>query len=429
MIVTHPLRLPAEVMAACGLKLLTTFQLRHLGVSFSASGDAYVLSSVRERDIRADTTVSGYLIARYRPDGTPVVALTAGLRKSSGLCDEELHSQIPDWLTDVCVLPGGGVAVSSEAGRTYLLDPDLTRLDGAWAGDADDRRDAAAHHARSFAAVIRATPSGRLLCLVPEYGARGYGRMEPNLFGTADGALTPRDRPQVRVFACLNGAPQYQDASHVIPYAEHMGAPAGHGNRPEPDLRTLTSGRWADVPRWTFTPWLGSPVVAADDLFVIPVFDPGARRSSPYVFALVDDTGVVRGRLEGLGQDDRSPYPGKHYAVAADPARGRIFHINRSGLHVWSIDGQPLVTLPADDKVFKPLTRFHLAGCSPAGELVLLHQSHHLLLRIGLPGDLDRLGPTVQTALAEHTRRRNQLKKELAPSNWIWTAPVDTVIV
>ncbi|MFI7703543.1 hypothetical protein [Nonomuraea sp. NPDC049480] len=424
MIVTHPLSLPAGLPTAYGLKMTSVFTFRHLGVGFDASGDACVLSSVHESQASGPAN-SGYLITRYRPDGTVAASLAAGFSRG-----DEVRSRVPDHLGDVCVLPGGTIAVSSAANRTYLLDPGLTRLTGAWDGDGgigifDVHHDVRRHHARSFAAAIRVTPSGRLLCLVSEYGARGYGRMEPNLFGVADGALTPEIRPRIEVFACLDSAPLHQDAAHAIPYTGHRGAPAGHGNRPERDLGALTAGRWPDVRHWTIRPWLGSPVVAGDDLFLVPLFDPGERRWSPYVFALVDDTGAVRGRLEGLGEGDRSPYSGRHYAVAADPVRGRIYYINRAGFHVFGRDGRPLVTLGADDKAYKPLTRFRPVGCSPSGELALLHEEHNLLLRVELPDDVDGLGPAVQAALAEHTRRRNQLKKKHAPDRWIWRNNAD----
>ena len=411
-----PLSFPAELADSLGLDLREGFRLVHFAVEVSASGDFYVLSGFWQGERHEDCRG---LLTRYDGDGQPLAAAVFGPEGAS-------DSRIPDVPESVCVLPDGAVALSGGMNRTYLVDRDLTRVMGTWPGTTGtglfglQNMDWEKHYATSFARALQATPSGRLMCVLAEYGARALGRFSTNLVGLADGRLTPGSRPDITLVASLDPEPSHQDASHGIPYTVHNGAAGGFGNRPAPGLPELTRRRWPELD-WSTHPRFGRPIVVTDDRFLVPVFDPYERRWSPFVFALVDRTGALAGRLEGLDFNERSPYVGKKYAVVADPARGRVFHTSGHGLHVWDSDGRLLTTLPTSEKRYKPLHRLGLWGCSPTGELLLRHQEHNLLVRIPVPGDPAELGPAVESVLPTLTRERNRLKKAHAPIGWTWT--------
>jgi hypothetical protein len=176
--------------------------------------------------------------------------------------------------------------------------------------------------------------------------------------------------------------------------------------------------------RYGSHPSLDVPASLDDDLFVLPVLGQmlrGGSRGRPFAFALVNDKGRVTGRLEGLDFWEDSPFAGYCFTVVTEPARGRVFHLNRHGLYAWSRDGQLRARLSTAEKTFKPLTQFDLLSCSPEGELVLAHRKQHLLLRIPLPETLDDLASTVEGALRGYGRERTALKKAWSPINWHWT--------
>ncbi|WP_344283031.1 hypothetical protein [Actinomadura napierensis] len=390
--------------------------MAHSAVEVTASGDFYVLSvfwpDERHRDMRG-------LLTRYGGDARPLAAAVFGPAGTPG-------SRFPELPGSLCVLPDGTVALSGGMNRTYLVDRDLTRLMGAWPGTTGtglfglQDMDWEKHYATAFAAAVQATPSDRLMCVLAEYGARNLGRYSTNLVGLADGPLTPGSRPDITLLASLDPEPSHQDDSHGIPYTVHNGAAGGFGNRPAPGLPELTRRRWPELD-WSTHPRFGSPIVVADDRFLVPVFDRHDRRWSPFVFALLDSAGTLVGRLEGLDFNERSPYIGKKYTVVADPVRSRVFHQSSHGLHVWDTDGQPLTTLPTSEKPYKPLRRLGLWGCSPTGDLLLRHQEHNLLVRIPVPRDPAELGPAVESVLPTLTRERNHLKKTHTPIGWTWT--------
>jgi len=422
---THPLFLPAAHLFPGGGPQAGKPLFQHLAAAFSGAGDCYVLSRFFLHTGLRDS-IDGQLVARYRPDGTPAGCLVIRLdgREDGG----RSSSGIGDSLSDLCVLPDGTPALSSRGNRTFLLDPELTGLAGAWEGKygqgaGEFRLDIPEHFKGSFATAIRPTPSGRLLCVLSEFKTSMVSGGLPNLIGTARGPLTPEHRPVIDVFACLR-LPEdpAQNRSLPIPYTCYAGAPAGGDHRPGPGLAAEARARWPEL-RW-FETRPGTPAVVAEDRYVVPIFD-GFRPSrwSDYVYALVDEAGTLFGRLDGPGNGECSPFPGDHRAVAADPGRGRVFHVNESGLYVWSAEGERLAVLSAEDKAYRPLKRMHLMGCAPDGSLLLARHDHNLLLRVEMPDDVDELGPAVQAALSDHVRTRNRLKKAHTPADWLWTTP------
>ncbi|NDU71827.1 hypothetical protein GWI34_04180 [Actinomadura sp. DSM 109109] len=410
-----PLSFPAGVADSLGLDLGEGFRLAHYAVDVTASGDFFVLSAFWQDERYEDCRG---LLTRYDGDGRPLAAAVFGPERAP-------DSQIPDVPGSLCVLPDGAMALSGGMNRTYLVDRELTRLTGSWPGATGtglfglQNMDWEKHYATSFAARLQATPSGRVMCVLAEYGVRNLARYSTNLVGLADGPPTPDSRPDITLLASLDPAPSHQDAAHGIPYTVHNGAAGGFGNRPSPGLPELARQRWPEL-GWSAHPRFGMPIVVTDDRFLVPVFDRYERRWSPFVFALLDRTGALAGRLEGLDFNERSPYVGKKDAVVADPVRGRVFHISGHGLHVWDGDGRLLTTLPTSEKRYKPLGRLGLWGCSPAGELLLLHREHNLLVHIPVPLDPAELGAAVESVLSTLTRERNRLKKAHAATGWIW---------
>lgn len=432
---THPLTLPRSLLLPGANAPDGYSAFRHLAADFSPSGDHYLLSHLVQHSAGGTHMSWIQLVSRHRPDGTLSACAVLGRRTEHQ--GRKSSSGVRPYVSDLCVLPNGTLALSSEQNRTFLVDANLTTLLGSWQGEYPSgpygyELDVAAHLETSFATAIRTTPSGRLLCVVSEFmGRSSSGR--PNLLGLSEDAPTPEHRPTIEVFACLHTFEETrpipsdsEDGSPLTPYTRHHGTPAGRGNRPSPGIVAAARARWSELGRQvrakTFRPYLEAYAVVADDLFVVPVFDDWRpNRHSAYAYTLVDDTGALVGRLDGPGTDDRSPHPGENEAVAADPAHGRIFHLNRSGLYVWSSNGTPLTMLPASDKAYRPLKHLKLLGCGPEGDLLLLRPEHGLLTRVEVPEDLDRLGDAVTAAMTDHTRRRTRLKKQMSPSERLWT--------
>ncbi|NWF27427.1 hypothetical protein HW130_14320 [Streptomyces sp. PKU-EA00015] len=330
----------------------------------------------------------------------------------------------------LCVLPDGILAVSAGPNSTTLVAPDLSRVIATY-DSKDDRPFEEFTPGDAFATSISVTPSGRLLCSVAEYGVWNYGSVITNIVGVADGALTAASKPTINALASLDPEPARHSDVDLRAHVAYQGAPVGLANRPRPALTELVTGEdrlsgWHDSR-------LGRPVPLADDLFVVPLFAKtfrGGSRGQPFVFALVNDQGEMTGRLHGMHEWRDSPFTGFCFNVAADPLRGYAYHLNRYGLYAWNKAGVLRVRLDNEAKTFKPLTHFTLTACSPAGDLLLVHNKQHLILRVPAPDDLTGLAAAVEEALRMYARQRTALKKQWAPVNWHWTqrsAPVHRV--
>ncbi|MFD7704507.1 hypothetical protein [Streptomyces caelestis] len=396
----------------------------------TAAGDTYVLTGLRryrghaagpadpaERDF-------GYqLITRHGADGEPTATAVFGQAVPGGG-----PSALPegDGAT-LAVLRDGAVAVSSKPGSTHLLSPELDQVLASWPmswnwekkqGPGED----------PFAASIAVTPAGRLLCMTSEYGLSNWAGAHPNIVAVSDpGApLGPGHKPVLRAIATLDARTDRQSDADSYPHVRYGDEPVGRGNRPSPSLTealselTGTSGSLYGYLDSTMT----RPAALGDDLFVVPVFGKTYRssnRGQEFSFALVDDRGVLRGRLGGLHPREDSPFTGFDFTVVADPYRARAFHLNRYGLYAWSADGVLRARMSTAEKPFKPLVHFALLECTPAGELLLAHRKQHLLLRVPVPQDLHDLAVAVEAALKGYGRERAALKKQYAPVNWLWS--------
>lgn len=360
----------------------------------------------------------GYrVLVRYAADGEVLASALCCPDRDSGRTSAVANGAD----MTLCVLPDGILALSAGPDSTTLVAPDLSRVVAAYhSGDRRPFQEFTPGDA--FATSIGVTPSGRLLCGVGEYGVWKYGSVITNLVGVADGDLTATSKPVIRALASLDPEPAHQGDPDVRAYVVHQGAPVGLGNRPRPALTELVAGEdrlshWHDSR-------LGRPAPLADDLFVVPLFARtfrGGSRGQPFVFALVDDQGEMTGRLTGLHEWRDSPFTGFCFTVAADPYRGHAFHLNRYGLYAWNRAGTLLAGLDTGTKAFKPLTHFTLTACSPDGDLLLVHNKQHLILRVPVPDDLDRLGEVVEEGLRAYARQRTVLKKQWGPVNWHWT--------
>ncbi|WP_329046619.1 hypothetical protein [Streptomyces sp. NBC_01422] len=395
----------------------------------TAAGDTYVLTGLRRYRRHATGSADpaeqnfGYqLITRHGSDGKPTATAVFGQAVPGGS-----PSAIPEGdATTLAVLPDGAVAVSSKPGSTYLLSPDLDEVLASWPmswgwetqqSPGDD----------PFAASIAVTPAGRLLCMTSEYGLSNWAGAHPNIVAISEPgtALGPGRKPVLRAIATLDARTDGQNEADSYAHVRYGDKPVGCDNRPSPSLTealselTGTSGSLHGYLDSRMT----RPAALGDDLFVVPVFGKTYRSTNlgqEFSFALVDDRGVLKGRLGGLHLCEDSPFTGFDFTVVADPYRARAFHLNRYGLYAWSADGVLRARISTTEKPFKPLVHFALLECTPAGELVLAHRKQHLLLRVPVPQDLNDLAETVEEALKGYRRERTALKRQNAPVNWLW---------
>ncbi|MEV0292561.1 hypothetical protein [Nocardia sp. NPDC050710] len=137
----------------------------------------------------------------------------------------------------------------------------------------------------------------------------------------------------------------------------------------------------------------------------------------------MDDEGNVLGHLEGMDYRRDSPYTGECYRLATDPARGRVYHLNRYGLYVWDADGTLLAKVATDAKPFSVLKNFTLLGCTPDGDLILVQDKQHLMVRMPVPehGVAEALAPAIEVGLAAFAKRRTAVKKQWPQVAWHWT--------
>ncbi|WP_234360368.1 hypothetical protein [Streptomyces sp. DSM 15324] len=424
---TSPLTLPASLMAARrvdpagdGWRFVT-----HHAVGTPA-GDTYVLSGARryrwEAEGATDPAEQNFgcrLLTRYGTDGRPVAVALYGQPRPDGTPSAVEEGTDPT----LAVLPDGTVAVSSKPGSTHLISADLSRVLASWRmpwGWQEEKE----RNGDPYAASISVTPSGRLLCVTSEYGLSDLAGAHPNIVALSEPGerLAPGSRATLRALATHDARTERQTDADLYAHVRHRGAPVGRGNRPSPSLTEIVSrdfGRPFDYRDCT----LGRPAALGDDLFVVPVFGRlhrSGNRGQVFTFALLDDRGAVRGRLEGLHRYEDSPFTGFCFTVVGDPYRARAFHLNRFGLYAWSADGRLRSRMSTEDKPYKALTHFTLLEATPAGELLLAHRGQHLLLRVPVPEDLDGLAAAVEAALKSYARGRTAWKKEYAPVNWHW---------
>ncbi|MFJ5553594.1 hypothetical protein [Streptomyces sp. NPDC093225] len=429
---TLPLTLPAAVVAEHRVDLTAKpsegWGFRTHDVVTNTAGETYALcaagryrpEAVASRDpFRLNFTY--HLITRYDPDGTPT---------ATALLGGPTPGNVPTGLTrgsdfGLAVLPDGTVAVSSAPGNTHLFTPDLSRLVESWStpwgwqdGESKERT------GDPYALSIDVTPSGRLLCATAEYGVKNWAGQVANLVALSEpgSALGPGSKATLRALATHDARTDRQTAADRYPHVVFDGAPVGGANRPSPSLTEMLSTD--DRARLDYADcFLGRPAAMGDDLFVVPVFGRTYRsgsRGQVFSFLLLDGRGVRRGELEGMHRYEDSPFTGARYTVVGDPYRARAFHLNRYGLYAWDAEGRMRARIPLGDAPFKALTHFSLMGCTPAGELLLVHGKQHLLLHVPVPEDLDDLADAVRAALKAYGPGRSALKRRYAPVAWHW---------
>ncbi|MFI8497444.1 hypothetical protein ACIGFK_02805 [Streptomyces sp. NPDC085524] len=431
MIQTLPLALPGTLVDHHRIDMTALYSkgwgVHLFDVAGSPSGEVYALYGVYRHtygvaDEEQDPQKANFgyrVINRYSAGGE---VLASAVFRTGGA--EKGDSAVADGKDiSLCVLPDGVLAITATPDTTTLVAPDLSRVLAVY--DSKDGRPFKGFtpgEGDAFAGSISVTPSGRLLCTVAEYGVWRYGNVINNLVGVADGALTADAKPVINVLASLDPEPAHQSAVDLRPHATYQGAPVGMAHRPRPSLTELAAGE-DSLLKWDGSR-LGRPVALSDSLFVVPFYARtfrGGSRGQPFVFALLDDQGEMTGRLHGLHEWRDSPFTGFCRNVAADAHRGHAFHLNRYGLYAWNKAGVLRAKLDTGTKPFKPLTHFTLAACAPNGDLLLVHNKQHLILRIPAPDDLTRLAATAEEALRAYARERTTLKKQWGPVNWHWT--------
>ncbi|KQV14844.1 MULTISPECIES: hypothetical protein [unclassified Kitasatospora] len=398
----------------------------------TASGDMYVLSGLR-RSVPRGVEEGGQgftyqLITRHDADGATVATAVIGYEVPGGTPSAISWGKE----ANLAVLPDGTLALSSRPGNTHLLSPGLDELLAGWRmsampwsrdeGSADD----------PFAASIAVTPAGRLVCLTSENRLGSWGIPLPNLVAVTEPGAVPvlGHKPVLRALATLESSAARQTEEDAHPHIRHGDGPVVRDNRPSPSLaQAMVSLLGGSVHDW-HNAFLTRPVPLADDLYVVPVFGRTYRagsRGQSFAFALLDDHGTVRGRLDGLDLYQDSPYTGENFTVVADPHSARAFHLNRYGLYAWTADGALRAKLPTADAPFKALTHFALLTATPTGDLLLAHRKQHLVMRVPVPADLADLPAAVADALSGVARERTALKKRHSPVNWLWSEDTGAV--
>ncbi|MEU8516843.1 hypothetical protein AB0C76_35435 [Kitasatospora sp. NPDC048722] len=427
-----PMTLPAALADTHGLDPAAggwAFTPRHAVAT--PDGDTYVVSTLWRAGHAtghpadpAHCPLNYRSITRYAPDGTPVATAVSGGPRPDGTPS----AIIPDGDGDtLAVLPDGTVALALCPGITHLFSADLSRVVGTfpmpWGFEEEKAR-----AGDPFAASITVTPSGRLLCTTSEYGLKWAGATLNIVAVSEPGtALAPGSKPTLRAIASLHANTDRQTGADQHPHVVFGDAPVCRDNRPSPTLTDLLS----DLSGITRSPYaygyedckMTRPSALGDDLFVVPVFGRAYRstdRGQEFSFALLDDQGTLRGRLEGLHRYDDSPFTGLAFTVTADPHRGHAFHLNRYGLYAWTADGRLRSRISTAVKPYTALKNFELLECTPAGEVLLLHRKQRLLLRVPVPQDLDALPAAVEAALKGYGSGRLALKKQYAPVDWCW---------
>ncbi|CAL9645380.1 hypothetical protein [Streptomyces sp. enrichment culture] len=404
-------------------------------VATAPTGEIYALYSVHRhtygvaRD-EADPAKANFgysLLTRYAPDGTVLATALSGQREylrqdttlggpTTGL-GEDLW-----WAKGLCVLPDGTLAATGPGDQTHLITADLTAVT---ARHGMPRRSHDGGARDPFAAWISTTPAGRLLCTTGEYGLYNYGDLLDNIVALTDRPLTATSKPTLTALASMEAAPVRHTEADLRPDVLFQGRPVGMDHRPRPSLTEHLTEAEPTARPWDWRDArLGRPAVVREDLFVVPVYGHiyrGGSRGQRFAFVLVDDQGEFVGRLCGMDLYRDSPFTGFCFEIAADPVRERVYHLNRYGLFAWTATGVRAQRLDLEDKRYKLLKHFTLVDCTPAGEMILVHRTQHLMLRIPCPASLGDLGHVVEDALRSYAKERTSLKKQWQPVNWHWT--------
>ncbi|MFD7709766.1 hypothetical protein [Streptomyces sp. NPDC059786] len=412
-------------------------------VAITPSGELYALFRVHRHtygvaDDEADPAKAHFsyaLLTRYAPDGTPLATAVSG--QDEFLCQEATFGgpgpttglgQDLWWAKSLCVLPDGTLAATAPNDRTHLLTADLTAVTAHY--DMPSRRHEDGPR-DPFATWISTTPAGRLLCTTGEFGVHNYGNLITNIVSITDRPLTSTSKPTLRALASMEAQPLHHTEADLRPDLLLNGEPVGMDHRPRPSLTEhLTALEQTAQLRDWHGARLSRPAVVREDLFVIPVYGRiyrGGSRGQQFAFVLVTDDGDITGQLGGMHLSRDSPFTGHCFEIATDPARERIYHLNRYGLFAWTATGVRAQRLDLEDKRYKLLKHFTLMDCTPQGELILVHRTQHLMLRVPCPTSLGGLGETVENALRAYARERTALKKQHQPVNWHWvdsTTPV-----
>ncbi|MGW1169107.1 hypothetical protein [Streptomyces sp. NPDC002550] len=411
--------------------------LRVDDVATAPSGEIYALSSVHRytygvADDEADPAKAhfGYsLVTRYAPDGTVLATAVSGQREDDLRQETTLGGPATGlgedlwWAKGLCVLPDGTLAATGPGDHTHLITADLTAVTAHHGMPRSQYEDGPRD---PFATWISTTPAGRLLCTTGEYGLYNYGDLLNNIVAITDRPHTATSKPTLRALASMEAEPVKHTEADLRPDVLFNGKPVGMDHRPRPSLTEHLTGLEQTARRWDWDDArLGRPAVVREDLFVVPVYGHiyrGGSRGQRFALLLVSDNGEIVGQLGGMDLYRDSPFTGFCFEIAADPARERIYHLNRYGLFAWTATGSRAQRLDLDETRYKLLKHFTLADCTPAGELILVHRTQHLMLRIPCPASLGDLGQVVQDALRSYAKERTALKKRWQPVNWHWVA-------
>ena len=399
---------PQFVPETAHLNLEQDISIEPKEFSFSADGRMFVLSHLTN-----PPALSALVINVYDKDFAPyrIADLT------------NLDGSIKTNSTEIAVV-GENVIVSDITNRSFLFDLNLETRTGAFAAPQTETLQAA--YDQGLACKIKLTQDGRLICVVA-YQPQNFGFFKPSLICLSDSTqLTPSHRPQFTCIARLEKTNSTGDA--VFPYI-HMpgGACAPCQNDSLPSLVTEAEQRFGLL--LTLRPWLNQALPISDNRFLVSVFHGhmSSGKGLDFAFCIIDETGRLIGRLEGIDKFNESPFVEHHYRVAFDPAHNRIVYKNKTSFFLFDCNGQPVATVKLDGKPLSTLAAFKLGTCSVDGRVVLYHPKNHQILVLDPMAQPNELKDALEQAAEYVNKQRTALKKQYKCVNSNWLHPQPTI--
>jgi hypothetical protein len=198
------------------------------------------------------------------------------------------------------------------------------------------------------------------------------------------------------------------------------GQAAGGGRGPAPSLAERVKQQ---LELSIYNAWLGQALPLDEEMCVVSLFHQlmrGGTKGAEFVFARVAYDGRLLGRLDGLDQNEDSPYVDHHYRLAVDRPHRRIVYKTKTAVFLFDFDGRLLAKVPLEGPLLKTLAPMKLGCCGPQGQPVLHHPKQHLILAMDPVDDPSNLKLTLTEAAAAYKKETAKLKKNHQPIKYRW---------